>query len=62
MFDNIVTGFYQENSFYRFYGSKLAIIDIPNVTILNHTADTNRNADIPSRESHLTCSGMNNGL
>ena len=40
----------------------LAIIDIPNVTILNHTADTNRNADIPSREGHLTCSGMNNGL
>ena len=38
--------------------SVLAIIDIPNVTILNHTADTNRNADIPSRESHLTCSGM----
>ena len=42
--------------------SVLAIIDIPNVTILNHTADTNRNADIPSREGHLTCSGMNNGL
>lgn len=42
--------------------SVLAIIDIPNVTILNHIADTNRNADIPSREGHLTCSGMNNGL
>lgn len=42
--------------------SVLAIIDIPNVTILNHTADTNRNADIPSREGHRACSGMNNGL
>jgi len=40
----------------------LEIINIPNVTILNHTADTNRNADIPSREGHLTCSGMNNGF
>ena len=34
--------------------SVLAIIDIPNVTILNHTADTNRNGTSHRRERCIT--------
>jgi len=42
--------------------SILAIINIVSLTILNHTAVRNRNADIPSREGHQLASGMKKGL